>query len=68
MFIMLMGILVAGILLGVLIISLSFLAQEGEKDKEGLESLLPAAADSYHKAPLGGIDPVNQAPLYLMRS
>ena len=53
MFIVLMGVLLAGILLGVLIISLSFLAQEGEKDKVDMEILFPAAADGYHRVPLG---------------
>lgn len=67
MFIILMGVLVVGILLGVLIISLSFLAQEGEKDKVVTVTLVSSAADSYHGAPLGVIGKINQAAQYRIR-
>lgn len=68
MVIILMGVLVAGTLLGVLIISLSFLAQEGEEDKVGTEILFSAAADSYYASAASGIGKVNQAGQYLSRS
>ena len=54
MFIILTGVLLAGILLGVLIISLSFLAQEAEeaRDFSGLDPDLPLVPDNYHGAGL----------------
>ncbi|MCX5893530.1 MAG: hypothetical protein NTW80_11280 [Deltaproteobacteria bacterium] len=64
MFILLMGVLV-GIFLGVLMISLSSLAQEGEEDKVVTEIVIFAAADSYYGATPGVIGRVNQAAQYL---
>lgn len=46
MFIILMGVLLVGILFGVTVFSLSFLAQEGEEDKVVTEIYILAAADS----------------------
>jgi hypothetical protein len=67
MYIILMGVLVVGILLGALIISLSFLAQESEENKEGTEILILCAADSYHRSSLGVMGNVNQAAQYHIR-